>query len=146
MWYPGHIIPIIRIKITKDGCIPKNIDELNSLEYIQISSVNYEDRFLPINGMEDIKTQIERKSKYSYNVDEYGFLPEYTLELVITSKNQIKDKIKFIGNYKNAMPPKNEFIPENYTNLQACTLAELEYYVLDSYIGHNLKQYEFYNK
>ena len=34
-WYPAHIIPMVRIKITNDGTIPKTEDEINKLEYIQ---------------------------------------------------------------------------------------------------------------
>ena len=31
----GPIIPIVRVKITKDGLLPKNANEFNSLEYVQ---------------------------------------------------------------------------------------------------------------
>ena len=41
-WPPGHIIPMVRVKITKDNNIPKTEEEVNKLEYIETSYCEYE--------------------------------------------------------------------------------------------------------
>lgn len=44
-WYPGHIIPIVYVKITKDEKLPSNLSEYNALEFVQTGFTRYEHRF-----------------------------------------------------------------------------------------------------
>ena len=37
VWWPGHVVPIIYVQITKDENIPNSKDEILKLEYIQTS-------------------------------------------------------------------------------------------------------------
>lgn len=37
VWWPGHIVPIIYVQITKDEKIPNSKEEISKLEYIQTS-------------------------------------------------------------------------------------------------------------
>lgn len=37
LWWPGHIVPIIHVKITKGEQLPSSIDEIGELEYIVTS-------------------------------------------------------------------------------------------------------------
>ena len=39
---------LFRAKITKNKVLPKNFEELEELEYIKITCVPYEERFLPL--------------------------------------------------------------------------------------------------
>ncbi len=48
-WYPGHIIPVVYVKITDDDQIPQNAEEYNKLEYVQVSLTKFKNRFNPIN-------------------------------------------------------------------------------------------------
>ena len=75
IWHPGHIVPIVRVKITNDSNLPSNIEEYNQLEYVQTDFTKYEERFWPID-MSRPKEDVRRKSKKKYQVDEYGFLPQ----------------------------------------------------------------------
>lgn len=88
-WYPAHIIPMVRIKITNDGTIPKTEDEINKLEYIQTDFCLYEDRFCGFSALKPLKEQIVGMS---FNTDEYGLLEQYWVSLIITSKKCLKMK------------------------------------------------------
>ena len=148
-WYPGHIIPIAYVKITKDENLPSTIEEYNELEYVQTSFAKYEERFWPIDGRRP-REDIAEKSKICYKVDEYGFLPEFRIELLNTSKKVIPQKLKYIGNYKNAMRPKKEFIPHSKFNIVAISWKEFdetfETKMVKKYCGHNLRQLSIYSK
>ena len=84
-WYPGHIVPIIYVKLTKDANIPSTVEEYDEAEYVQTFFQKYERRFWPID-MSRPQEDIEEKSKLNCEVDEYGFLPAYRAILLNTSK------------------------------------------------------------
>ena len=85
-WYPNHIIPIVYVRITRDDKLPNNIDEFENSEYVQTSVVRYEHRFWPYN-FSRLEEDIAEKSKIKYEVDEFGFLPVYRLEIIKTAKD-----------------------------------------------------------
>ena len=87
------------VKITKDHSLPSNSEEYESLEYVQSSLTRYEDRFLPIDGARP-EEDIEEKSKLKYEVDDSGFLPQYRIALINTSKRVIPKSLVFVGNFK----------------------------------------------
>ena len=62
VWHPGHIVPIVYVKITNDNNLPSNVEEYNQLEYVQTWFTKYEDRFLPID-MRRPQKDIAEKSK-----------------------------------------------------------------------------------
>ena len=103
-WYPGHIVPIVYVKITNDDTLPSNVQEYDKLEYVQTWFTKYEERFWPIN-MSRPQEDIAEKSKINYQVDEYGFLPQYRLRLLNTSKRVIPAKLIYVGNFANAARP-----------------------------------------
>ena len=48
-WWPGHVIPVVYIKLTKNDEIPKTREEIEKLEYIQASildSNDFSDKFI----------------------------------------------------------------------------------------------------
>lgn len=144
VWYPGHITPIIRAKITHGTVLPNNRLDIESAEYIQTSLTKYEDRFLPWDNLRSMEEQIAEKSKRNYVVDEFGFLPHYRVQLIITSKRSIPKSLIYIGNYKDIATPMNEFVPHSKLNISSCTLKNLQSYLIDRYCGYNLRQYELY--
>ena len=149
IWYPGHIVPIVYIKITDDTKLPSNIDEYNQLEYIQTSFTKYEDRFLPID-MSRLQEDIAEKAKINYQVDEYGFLPQYRIMLLNTSKKVIPSKLIYVGNFRNATPPQKEFIPHVKANIMDVSWKRLdetfETKMIRRYCGHNLREFSIYTK
>jgi hypothetical protein len=140
IWHPGHIIPIVRIKITENDILPNNEKEFEELEYIQTSVTRFEDRFLPFNAHESYESQVERKSKIKYVVDENGLLKKYLLKMLSTSRGVIPQKLRFIGNYVNISPPEMEFIPHEKISILACKWSDIEKTIIEKYLYYNLKK------
>ena len=67
IWYPGHIVPIVYVKITNNTNLPSNVEEYDQLEYVQTWFTKYEERFLPID-MRHPEEDIAEKSKINYQV------------------------------------------------------------------------------
>lgn len=143
VWYPAHIIPMVRIKITKNGAIPQTEQEIDKLEYIETNAQPFERRFWGSDATRPLKEQIVGMS---FNTDEYGLLPEYWISLIITSKKMFQNELIYLGNYKNIVPPKNEFIPIGKMGFPTVPWKEFEERVLEMYLGHNKRNYEIYKK
>jgi len=115
IWHPGHIIPIVYVKITGDETLPTTTEEYDQLEYVQISFTRYERRLYPI----DIRDpdELERKLNITYELDEFGFLPEFRAAIITTSSKVIPKKLIFIGNFPDSKPPEKEYIPHDKLNI-----------------------------
>ena len=146
-WYPGHIVPIIYVKLTKDANIPSTVEEYDEAEYVQTRFTKYEERFWPID-MSRPKEDIEEKTKLNYEVDEYGFLPQYRLTLLNTSKRVIPKKLIYVGNFPDAIRPKKEFIPHAKVNIGVIWWKHFdmtfETEMIKKYCGHNLRELSIY--
>ncbi len=142
-WPPGHIIPMVRVKITKDNNIPKTEEEVNKLEYIETSYCEYENRFDGFSATEPIEEQIGGRT---FETDEYGLLPEFLVTIINTSKKGFEDKMIYIGNYPNISLPAKEFIPLHELNIKTVFWKEFEKEMIEAYFGNNKRQYEFYKK
>ena len=148
-WYPGHIVPIIYVKITDDINLPSNVEEYNKLEYVQTSFTEYEYRFCPVD-MRRPQEDIAEKSKINYQVDEYGFLPQYRARLLNTSKRVIPQKLIYIGNFADVAQPQNEFIPHTKENIVSVAWKlfdeTFETRMIKWYCGHNLRELSIYRR
>lgn len=146
-WYPGHIVPIIYVKLTKDANIPSTVEEYDEAEYVQTRFTKYEERFWPID-MSRPKEDIEEKTKLNYEVDEYGFLPQYRLTLLNTSKRVIPKELIYVGNFPDAIRPKKEFIPHAKVNIGVIWWKHFdmtfETEMIKKYCGHNLRELSVY--
>lgn len=142
-WHPGHIVPVVYVKITQNSRIPTTAEEYNQLEYVQTSFTRYEERFLPID-MSCPEEDIAEKSKINYQVDDYGFLPQYRAILLNTSKKVIPSKLIYIGNFQNVIRPQKEFIPHSKLNLICIAWQQFnetfETKMIKKYCGHNLRE------
>ncbi len=147
VWHPGHIVPIVYVKITSDTNLPSNVEEYNQLEYVQTWFTKYEDRFLPID-MSRPQEDIAEKSKIKYQVDEYGFLPQYRVKVLNTSKRVIPTKLLYVGNFANTIRPQKEFVPHSKENVMAVSWVQFdetfETKMIKRYCGYNLREYEIY--
>jgi hypothetical protein len=141
--WPGHIIPIVRVKITKDEKLPSCVTQFDKLEYIQTALTRFEDRFLPIDGRRP-NEDIAEKSKKKYEVDEFGFLPQYKLKLLNTSKKSIPNNIFYVSNYLNVEPPTKEFTPHDEQYIYGCSWNIFDKMIIDAYCGYNLRQAKIY--
>ena len=148
-WYPGHVVPIVYAKITKDTSIPECIEEYNNSEYVQVGFSRYEERFWPID-MTRPQEDIAEKSQINYQVDEYGFLPQYRLMLVATSKRMIPTNLIYVGNYQSAILPQKEFIPHSKINILSVFWEKFgesfEDRIIKLFCGHNLRGLDIYKK
>lgn len=146
-WHPGHIVPIVYVKITKDSSIPTSTKEYDKLEYVQTSFTKYEERFWPIDMSRRLE-DIAEKSKIKYELDEYGFLPQYRVTLLNTSKRVIPSKLIYVGNFADAICPQKEFIPHSKKNLICVAWQRFdetfETSMIKKYCGHNLRELSIY--
>lgn len=146
-WYPGHIIPIVYVKIATE--LPRSLEEYNRLEFVQTSFSYYEERFWPVD-MSCPEEDIAQKSKIKYEVDEYGFLPQYRISLIITSTKKIPQKLIYVGNFAGAVRPPKEFVPHAKINIGCVEMkennGEFEKKMIERYFGHNLREFEIYKK
>ena len=83
-WWPGHIVPIVKVKVTDDEALPTE-EEFYNLQYIKMSF----------------------EGESIYNGEK---LFNYGLMLLNTSKIIIPKDLKYIGNYKECPSINNEYI------------------------------------
>ena len=148
-WYPGHIVPIVYVKMTGDSHLPSNEEEFNRAEYVQTCFTKYERRFFPID-MRRPQEDIAEKSKLTYTVDEYGYLPQYRIQLNQLSERDIPSKLIYIGNFTNTARPQNEFVPHTKLNLSIVSWKHFdetfETRMITLYCGHNRREFRAYNR
>lgn len=109
-WQPWQTVPIVHVKLSNGEALPKNVKEYDECEYIQIGFTRYENRFYPLEGGND-KELIAERSKVKFEVNEYGVLPKYRVTLLSTCKRVIPKSLIYVGNFADAVPPKQEFVP-----------------------------------
>lgn len=144
-WYPGHTIPVVYVKMTRSARLPDSRADYDALEYVQTWFVRYEERFWPVD-MSRPEEDIREKSRLSYPVDEYGYLPIFRLELLNTSPKAIPRTLIYVGNFSQTLPPEKEFVPFSMANLPVASWGELEEKMLRMYCGHNLRGLPIYPK
>ena len=109
-WWSGHIIPVVKVKITKDHTLPATVEEFDELEYVQVDMSLYENRFSVIN----VKNK-DNTTEYLTNAA--GQLPIYILSLSNTSKRVIPKNLVYIGNFPKVKPPELEYIPRDEVSI-----------------------------
>ena len=139
-YWPGHIIPIVRVKVTKNNNLPKTQEEFEKLEYVQTSLRRCDDPGVPIRGC----SLVEGKVVETLVTDDFGFLPIFQLKLINTSKKVIPKKLHYIGNYKNICPPKTEFKPDDIS-LPGFIWNAFDKNMIERYCGYNCGQYDIYS-
>lgn len=146
-WHPGHIVPIVHIKMTDGTDLPSTVAQYDQAEFVQTRSIRYEERSWPID-MSRPQADIAEKAKLDYRVDDYGFLPQYRVILLNTSKRVIPKSLIYLGNLAEAAPPQNEFIPHSALNITTAPwkpgVGSFEETMIRSYCGHNRREYAIY--
>ena len=143
--HPGHTIPIVYVKLTKDDKLPTSLAEYEALEYVQICFTTNDARFYPIDGRRP-QEDIAEKSKLKYEVDEYGFLPQFRASLMSTSDRVIPKKLIYVGNFAEATAPRGEFIPHDKINISLIVWKFFEEIMLKKYFDHNKREMECYQR
>lgn len=149
--WPGHIIPIVRVKITANNQLPLDEKSFDSLEYVQTSATKFdpfiEEFHIDCRGLteEEFLSKVNQK-KTELNFDEFGYLPQYRLALINTSKRVIPKNLVFVGNFRNIKPPKQEFVPQNELSIPSFLWKFFDKIMIDTYCGYNLREYQIYSK
>lgn len=144
-WHPGHTIPVVYVKITKGSVLPTSVEEYNKLEYVQVSYSNYKEVKWP-DWMQPEEEVLKREAREREQLDEYGFLPEFRLSLISTSKKVIPKKLNFVGNFSGATFPKKEYIPSIKVNLRSLWWKEFEDDMITQYFNHNKREHGIYRR
>lgn len=133
IWYPKHIIPVVKFKITKNEIIPKTIEEINNLEYIQSF-------FAPLYDELFLNPELRNLPR-----DEYGFTPSYEIKIITTSKRVIPQKLIYIGNFNREIEkPKIEYISKDKIGISAIHWKELESKIIYFYEQFNKRKSDIY--
>jgi len=143
IWHPGHIIPIVRVKLTSDERLPTTVEEFNELEYVQIHLNNFTERFKQVD-LERRKEDIAEKPIPKYEVDEFGYLPHYQIKLISTSKRIIPKKLTYLGTFVGAVPPVNEFVPYEKISISTVSWKDFESKLIERYCGYNKRGFSVY--
>lgn len=114
VWHPGHITPVVYVKLTSGTELPSSLEEYDALEYVKISSAPYD------------------------------FSAAYRVQMITTSRRVIPARLTFLGNFRNAHSPIAEFIPHMDADLASIFWKKFESALLDRYWGHNLQNYKIY--
>lgn len=145
--YPGHIVPIIYVKITKDSKLPTNQNEYDQLEFVQTWNIRYEERFRPVDFRRPAE-DIAEKSKIHYECDEYGYLPEFRAVLLNTSRKVIPKDLIYLGNFESARKPRIEFVPHAKINIVHVSWnnhgESFETDMIKRYCRYNLRESSIY--
>lgn len=124
-YYPEHIIPIVRVKITKGNTLPTSEEELNKLPYVQVSRNPFGRVFIaPGKSKEDVSDQLNR-------------FPSYTIRLINSSKRSIPKSLIYIGNFPNLTPPDAEVIRKNPIEISGFLWKYFDKIMVDRYLHLN---------
>lgn len=126
--YPGHVIPVCRVKITNSPDLPKNIREINSLDYVLIS-VDFSHKGSMHGGLEKFD-----------GLGEFYEYPTYSLGLISTSQKSIPKELIYIGNYSDVTPPTTEYVLDDLNNSWSCHWKFAEKILIDSYYSLSKRQ------
>lgn len=144
---PRIMAPIAYVKITKDEKMPTTTEEFDQLEFVQIKSTNFEERFYPFD-FSRLEEDIAEKSTLTYTVDEYGYLPQFRVLLVLAAGKCVPPDLVYVGSFLDAAHPKIEFIPHTEFNLRMIFCKKnstlLDRILSNAYHGHNLRTLKRY--
>ena len=128
---------LFRAKITKNKVLPKSFEELEELEYIKITCVPYEERFLPLSGIMQDDILIKERSKTKFYPDEYNYLYKYIFHIELGKKDSYNNLI-YLGNY-SLSEPMQEYYPFSNKAIDYILYKNLTESLLKSYDGLNKK-------
>ncbi|MBI9010209.1 MAG: hypothetical protein JEZ05_09315 [Tenericutes bacterium] len=126
--YPGHVIPVCRVKITDGPDLPRNLEEINSQEYILIS-VDFYHKGSMRGGLQKFD-----------GLGEYYEYPTYSVGLIATSQKSIPKELIYIGNYAGVTPPTTEYVLDNLDNSFSCHWKFAEKILINSYFDLSRRQ------
>ena len=133
--YPKCMSPVVWVKITKDDKIPKTIEEIDELEFVQLWSYQ-------------IKSNLPKFSKNGKILfDNYGYMPVYRATMLTTSKRMLPNKMIYIGNFRNIISPQYENIFDNKYFCELLLLwKDFENEIIEKYFDYNKRELRIYTE
>lgn len=102
-------------------------------------------RFHPFVGIEDLNALFNERSKVEFFPDEYGYLYEYQIGIVFTTRRTVPDEFEYLGNF-NVSKPKDEYVPFSEINIDTVYWKSFFDKVEKSYNDYNLGNSDIYNE
>ncbi len=132
-WYPGHTIPVVYLKITRNGQLPACIEEYNQLEFVR-------DLVIPrsMKSLIEDETFIQQNTRKTnaYPLDQNEDFSICQIGLVTTSKRVIPAKLHYVGNFSNTARPRYELVPQYGINLPVELWKRLPAFLNDRIVRH----------
>lgn len=140
--YPSEIFPVVFVKITNDDKMPVSKDELDSLEFVQISVLSEWDRARDDESdLVKLQREVARQSNIMCERDDFGYIPNYLIAISFTSKRNIPKEMVYLGNF-DLHPPKINYPNEK---VQQILWKFTEKIIIDRYVAFNLRNSPLYN-
>lgn len=144
IWHPGHMIPVVHLKLTKDGKLPACVAEYDQLEYVQIRAVPYSWRDFPIIGSSPLLSD-EELMRNTFETDEFGDMPSYRIGLITTSRRSLPSSLTYLGNFSDAKYPPKEYIFPKRDDVVTVSWKDLPAVAVKRYWELNRKQLSIYS-
>ena len=106
------------------------------MDYVQVSETHYMDRFLPIDHRRPVEAQRAKAMEVEEGENPCRMLPVYQLILGTTSKRSIPKKVSYLGNFQNAVPPADEFVPRIDANIQLYLWKYFDELIVDTFLRY----------
>ena len=141
--FPSDIYPVVFVKITKDDKIPTSKDEIDSLDFVQISVVAewMRGRTDDIKPYLEFQKYIAANSTSIYERDDHGYIPNYRISFSFTSKRNIPKEMIYLGNFHLRSPQQHVYKEE----VQTILWKYAEKIIIDRYVAFNLRNSPLYN-
>lgn len=114
------------IKITNDDKIPKTVEEINNLEFIEIVNHRFED-----------KNMIFKDKDINVKPNKRGMIPIYRSSICTSSKRSIPKKLIYIGNFPGIIPPADETLGYEDVYMIGPWWHNFEEDIIDDYFIYN---------
>ena len=111
-WWPGHMIPVVHLRMTKDKNLPDTLEEYKQLDCMQVDCERIEFELLasdPLNS----KTFIDGGIHIVPDDDGMLRLPIYRIALITTSKRSIPANLQYWGRCSGTDHLPKEYISDN---------------------------------
>ena len=127
----GYVDPVFWIKITGDDKIPKTVEEINNLEFIEL--VNY--RF-------EAKNMMFKDKDINVKPNKRGMIPIYRSSICTSSKRSIPKKLIYIGNFPGIIPPADEILGYKDAYMIGPWWHNFEEAIIDDYFIYNKGEFK----
>jgi len=139
-WAPGHVVPVVRVKLTPDENLPTNTSDFDKMEYVQTFVFK---KLAPLEELVkkgDLKPEMVEIIKQDDYFIRKGFIPCFKAVLINSSKRIIPKKLIFCGNFENVRLPEVEY-DWGKGRQPALSWNRFENTLISDYFGFNHRQY-----